>query len=73
MPTAPPNNRPELVSVVETARLLGCHQQTVYKRLRDGSLPIRHVRIGRKLGLLRTDLDLFVGRSTAQLPPGESR
>ena len=54
----------KLLSVNEVAKRLGCSEGLVYKKIHRGEIPARML-TGKKLGVLESDLDEFIGA----LPP----
>lgn len=44
-----------LLDIVEASAYLGCHQRTIFRLIRSGSLPAYH--LGRSLKLRPEDLD----------------
>jgi excisionase family DNA binding protein len=56
-----PSNQPlaePLLTAADAAKLLAVRPGWVYAAVRDGNLP--HVRLGRQVRFLRTDLEAFV-------------
>jgi excisionase family DNA binding protein len=58
-PAAQPD-APTWLSVGEVARILKCHPDTIYSRLRKGVFPGRVVRVGRHWRIHRADVEAIV-------------
>ena len=51
--------QPQALSTAQVAQILGCHENTVRRRVRDGTL--RSVRFGRLVLIPRSEVDRLVG------------
>ena len=63
---------PELLTVKQVAEILQVHEQTVWRYLRNGSLPA--VRLGRRVvRVARSDLETFIASGRTSGEPSERR